>query len=94
MAIPSQPGEPAVAYERAVVGLFWRTVRGWWQGPTARQAALLTAALAAALLGGTGLSRSDAFLNLQADGAERKASAVTRINNSDGSRTYLELERE
>ncbi|HYF56573.1 MAG TPA: SbmA/BacA-like family transporter, partial [Salinarimonas sp.] len=50
MAASPPPGEPAVAYERAVVGLFWRTVRGWWRGATARRAWLLTAALATLVL--------------------------------------------
>jgi VCBS repeat-containing protein len=36
-----------------------------------------------------GLTRNDAFLNLQADGTERKSQAVTSIRNADGSRTYL-----
>ncbi|KAA2236650.1 ABC transporter ATP-binding protein/permease [Salinarimonas soli] len=50
MAASPSPGEPAVAYERALVGLFWRTVRGWWSGATARQAWGLTAALAALVI--------------------------------------------
>lgn len=41
------------------------------------------------LLGGTGLTRSDALLNLQADGTEHLASSVTSTLNADGSRTYL-----
>lgn len=50
MAIPPSSGEPAAAPWRAVVGLFWGTVRGWWSGATARQAWGLTAALAALVL--------------------------------------------
>jgi putative ATP-binding cassette transporter len=50
MAASPPPGEPAVAYERAVVGLFWRTVRGWWTGGSARRAWTLTAALACLVL--------------------------------------------
>ena len=41
-----------------------------------------------ALLSGTGQTRSDAFLNLQADGTQNLANCVTCINNADGSRTY------
>ena len=59
-------------------------------GPNdAFEVALIDASTGAALLGGTGLSKSDAFLNLQANGNERKASSVSRIQNADGSRTYL-----
>lgn len=53
------------------------------------EVALLDANTGASLLGGTGLSRNDAILNLQADGSESKAQAVTRIDNADGSHTYL-----
>lgn len=53
------------------------------------EVALIDASTGAALLGGTGLSRSDALLNLQANGNERKASNVSRLQNADGSRTYL-----
>ncbi|MBK6594259.1 MAG: tandem-95 repeat protein [Burkholderiales bacterium] len=53
------------------------------------EVALLDANTGASLLGGTGLTRNDAFLNLQADGTERKSQAVTSIRNADGSRTYL-----
>lgn len=53
------------------------------------EVALLDANSGASLLGGTGLTRNDAFLNLQADGTERKSQAVTSIRNADGSRTYL-----
>ncbi len=58
---------------------------------------MLDANSGASLLGGTGLTRNDAFLNLQADGNEHKSQAVTSIRNADdrrkspwdGSRTYL-----
>jgi VCBS repeat-containing protein len=40
------------------------------------------------LLSGTGQTRTDAFLNLQADGTQNLANCVTCINNADGSRTY------
>lgn len=61
------------------------------------EVALLDANTGASLLGGTGLTRNDAFLNLQADGTERKSQAVTSLRNADdqrkspwdGSRTYL-----
>ena len=41
------------------------------------------------MLGSTGLTHNDAFLNVQADGTESKASGITSIHNADGSRTYL-----
>jgi hypothetical protein len=41
------------------------------------------------LLGGTGLTRSDAILNLQADGTQRMTTGVTFTTNADGSRTYM-----
>jgi hypothetical protein len=50
--------------------------------------ALLDANTGASLLGSDGLSRSDAFLNLQADGTESLASQVTKVVNADGSITY------
>lgn len=53
------------------------------------EVALLDANTGASLLGGTGLTHNDAFLNLQADGNENKSQAVTSIRNADGSRTYL-----
>ncbi len=52
------------------------------------EVALLDANTGLSLLGSTGLTRSDAFLNLQADGAEYAAQGVTRTDNPDGSRTY------
>ncbi|MBU0621288.1 MAG: matrixin family metalloprotease [Gammaproteobacteria bacterium] len=52
------------------------------------EVALLDANTGASLLGGTGQTRTDAFLNLQADGTQNLANCVTCINNADGSRTY------
>lgn len=52
------------------------------------EAALLDANSGASLLAGTGLTRNDAFLNLQADGSERAGQGVTSTLNADGSRTY------
>jgi hypothetical protein len=52
------------------------------------EVALLDANSGASLLGSDGLSRSDSFLNLQADGTQNLAGCVTCINNADGSRTY------
>ena len=53
------------------------------------EVALIDANTGLSLLGGTGLTRSDALLNLQANGTEYRASAVTSTLNADGSRTYL-----
>jgi hypothetical protein len=53
------------------------------------EVALIDVNTGLSLLGGTGLSRNDAFLNLQADGTEYKASGVTTVTNADGSRTVL-----
>lgn len=53
------------------------------------EVALLNANTGASLLAGTGLTKSDAILNLQANGTERKASGLTSVLNPDGSRTYL-----
>jgi VCBS repeat-containing protein len=52
------------------------------------EVALLDANTGLSLLGSTGLSHNDAFLNLQANGEEHKASGITRIDNA-GSRTYI-----
>src|SRR3989338_10922713 len=52
------------------------------------EVALLDANTGASLLGTDGLTRTDAFLNLQGDGTQRAANCVTCINNADGSRTY------
>jgi hypothetical protein len=52
------------------------------------EVALLDANSGASLLGSDGLTRTDAFLNLQADGKQNMADCVTCINNADGSRTY------
>lgn len=53
------------------------------------EVALIDANTGLSLLGGSGLTRNDAFLNLQADGSEYKAAGVTTVNNADGSRTVL-----
>ncbi|QNM95070.1 tandem-95 repeat protein [Chitinimonas koreensis] len=53
------------------------------------EAALLDAATGASLAGSLGLSRSDALLNIQADGRQRLGQGVTVTVNADGSRTYL-----
>jgi hypothetical protein len=52
------------------------------------EVALLDANSGASLLGTDGLTRTDAFLNLQGDGTQNAASCVTCIVNADGSRTY------
>jgi hypothetical protein len=52
------------------------------------EVALLDATTGLSVLGSDGLTRTDAFLNLQGDGSEHAASSVTRIDNADGSRTY------
>ncbi|MDD2761250.1 MAG: tandem-95 repeat protein, partial [Methylomonas sp.] len=49
------------------------------------EVALLDANSGLSLLGGTGLSRNDALLNLQADGQLHAASQVATIENTDGS---------
>ncbi len=53
------------------------------------EVALLNALTGETILGGTGLTKSDAILNLQADGTEYAGAAVTVICNLDGSRTVL-----
>jgi VCBS repeat-containing protein len=53
------------------------------------EVALLDANTGASLLSGTGQTRTDAFLNLQADGTQSFANCVTCTTNADGSRTYL-----
>ncbi|MBK9445924.1 MAG: matrixin family metalloprotease, partial [Betaproteobacteria bacterium] len=53
------------------------------------EVALLDANTGLSLLGGTGLTKSDAALNRQADGSEYKASGISAVANADGSRTYL-----
>lgn len=52
------------------------------------EVALLDANTGASLLGSDGLTRTDAFLNLQADGTQYAANCVTCTFNPDGSRTY------
>ncbi len=59
-------------------------------GPAdAFEVALIDANTGLSLLGGTGLTRTDALLNFQADGTERIAPQVTRTLNAGGSRTYM-----
>ncbi len=53
------------------------------------EVALIDANTGLSLLGGTGLTRTDALLNLQANGSERLAPGVTSTLNLDGSRNYL-----
>jgi hypothetical protein len=52
------------------------------------EVALLDANTGLSVLGNDGLTRTDAFLNLQGDGTQNAASCVTCIINADGSRTY------
>lgn len=52
------------------------------------EVALLDANTGASLLGGTGLTHSDALLNRQANGAESTASGIDVVVNADGSRSY------
>jgi hypothetical protein len=52
------------------------------------EVALLDASTGASVLTGDGLTRTDAFLNLQGDGTQNAADCVTCIYNADGSRTY------
>ena len=51
--------------------------------------ALLNANTGASLAAPIGLTRTDALLNIQANGAELKATGVTSVINPDGSRTYV-----
>lgn len=53
------------------------------------EVALLDANTGLSLLGGTGLTKTDAALNRQAEGSEYKASGISSVANADGSRTYL-----
>ncbi|MFA6921855.1 MAG: Ig-like domain-containing protein, partial [Gallionella sp.] len=52
------------------------------------EVALLDANTGRSVLGSNGLTRSDAFLNLQADGTQNAANCVICTFNPDGSRTY------
>jgi len=52
------------------------------------EVALLDATTGLSVLGGNGLTRTDAFLNLQGDGTQHASGCVTCIYNADGSRTY------
>ena len=51
------------------------------------EVALLNANTGASLATPIGLTRTDALLNIQANGAELKATGVTSVVNADGSRT-------
>jgi 3D (Asp-Asp-Asp) domain-containing protein len=53
------------------------------------EAALIDANTGLSLLGSTGLTKNDAFLNLQANGNTHKGEGVTTIDNADGSRTVV-----
>jgi len=53
------------------------------------EVALLDANTGQSLLGGVGLTNSDAILNRQANGAEHLASGMATVVNADGSRSYL-----
>ena len=53
------------------------------------EVALLNANTGASLTAPIGLTRADALLNIQANGAELKATGVTSVINPDGSRTYV-----
>ena len=52
------------------------------------EVALLDANTGLSVLGSNGLTRTDAFLNLQGDGTQHVSDCVTCIDNPDGSRTY------
>lgn len=52
------------------------------------EVALLDANSGLSVLGSVGLTRSDALLNIQANGLERLAPGVARTINADGSRSY------
>ena len=59
-------------------------------GPSdAFEVALLNANTGASLTAPIGLTRTDALLNIQANGNELKATGVTSVINADGSRTYV-----
>ena len=59
-------------------------------GPSdAFEVALLNANTGASLTAPIGLTRTDALLNIQANGSELKATGVTSVVNADGSRTYV-----
>jgi len=53
------------------------------------EVALIDASSGLSLLGGTGLTGSDAILNLQADGSEHTAAGVTTRRNADGSLSVI-----
>lgn len=53
------------------------------------EVALLNANTHAAATSIINLTRTDALLNIQADGSERRIDGLRRIDNADGSRTYV-----
>jgi len=58
-------------------------------GPNdAFEVALLNANTGLSVAGTTGLSRSDALLNIQTDGTQSRAASVRKVHNADGSDTY------
>jgi len=58
-------------------------------GPNdAFEVALLNANTGLSVAGTTGLSRSDALLNIQTDGTQSRAASVRKVRNADGSDTY------
>jgi hypothetical protein len=63
---------------------------GQANGPDdAFEVALLNANTGASLTQPIAMTRTDALLNLQANGAELAAQGVTHVVNADGSRTYV-----
>ncbi|MBK7952689.1 MAG: tandem-95 repeat protein [Candidatus Accumulibacter sp.] len=52
------------------------------------EVALLDANTGRSLLGGNGLTHSDAFLNRQEDGSEYRSDGIRVLSNADGSRSY------
>ncbi len=53
------------------------------------EVALLNANTRAALTSTVALTRTDSLLNIQANGTERRGDKLRRIDNADGSRTYV-----
>ena len=53
------------------------------------EVALLNANTGASLAAPINMTRTDALINIQANGAELKATGVTSVINADGSRTYV-----
>jgi hypothetical protein len=82
-------GQNDRALSFTVNGLSLHQSKGDQFGPgDAFEVALLDANTLVPLTTTIGLSRSDAFLNIQADGAERSAGGLRRSDNADGSKTY------